>query len=110
MREDKAWFVYIVKCRDGRLYTGISNDIAKRIKAHNSGKGCKFTKYRFPVKLVYQEKCGTNSLARRRELEIQSFTRSKKLKLIRRYRLAWPRTSASQAEDSGSNPDSATNR
>ena len=80
--KEKHWFVYIVECRDNRLYTGISNDILKRIEAHNKGKGCRFTKYRYPVNLVYQEKCGTKSIARKREIEIQGFSRCKKLKLI----------------------------
>ncbi|MBL7157512.1 MAG: GIY-YIG nuclease family protein [Candidatus Omnitrophica bacterium] len=81
---EKAWSVYIVKCRDGKLYTGISNDVNRRLKAHNEGKGCKFTKCRYPVSLVYKEECGTKSTARKRELEIQSFTRDKKLSLIHR--------------------------
>lgn len=78
----EQWSVYIVKCRDGRLYTGISNDVERRVAEHNKGKGCRFTRGRFPVKLVYQEECGAKSAASKRELEIQSFTREKKLKLI----------------------------
>lgn len=78
---DKPWFVYIVECSDKRLYTGISNDVAKRVEKHNKGNGCKFTKYRHPVKLLYQEKCGTQSVARKRELKIQRLTRKKKLAL-----------------------------
>ena len=78
----KPWFVYIVRCRDDKLYTGISNDVEKRVTTHNKGKGCRFTKYRYPVKLIYKEKLGTNSAARKRELEIQGFTRRKKLELI----------------------------
>ena len=77
------WFVYIVKCRDGRLYTGISNDVDKRVDKHNKGKGCRFTRYRYPVKLIYREKLDTKSAARKRELKIQGFTRSKKLELIK---------------------------
>ena len=83
---EKPWSVYIVKCRDGKLYTGISNDVAKRVEKHNIGKGCKFTSYRYPVKLVYTEKCGTKSVARKREIVIQNFTRSKKLELIFFYK------------------------
>ena len=78
----KAWSVYIVKCRDGKLYTGISNDVPKRVAVHNKGKGCRFTKHRHPVELVYTEELGTKSDARKRELEIQGFTRSKKLALL----------------------------
>jgi len=78
----KHWFVYIINCRDGKLYTGISNNVEKRIEEHNSGRGCKFTRCRYPVELVYEEDCTTMSSARKRELEIQGFTRDKKLSLI----------------------------
>jgi putative endonuclease len=77
-----AWSVYIIECKDGKLYTGMSNDINRRVSEHNKGIGCRFTKYRHPVKLVYGEECGTRSAARKREMEIQSFTRMKKLNLI----------------------------
>ena len=80
--QEKAWSIYIIKCKDGRLYTGISNDVEKRVRAHNRGKGCRFTKNRYPVRLVYQEECGTKSAAQKREIKIQRFTRSKKLSLI----------------------------
>ncbi|MDD5679922.1 MAG: GIY-YIG nuclease family protein [Candidatus Omnitrophica bacterium] len=79
---DKPWAVYIVRCRDGKLYTGMSNDVEKRVAEHNKGQGCRFTKYRYPVELIYKEACGTRSLARKRELEIQGFTRKEKLDLI----------------------------
>ena len=79
--EEKPWFVYIVRCKDEKLYTGISNDVAKRVATHNKGKGCRFTRFRHPVELVYTERCGTKSIARKRELEIQGFSRSKKLTL-----------------------------
>jgi putative endonuclease len=78
----KPWSVYIVKCRDGKFYTGISNDVENRVRAHNKGKGCRFTRFRYPVKLAYQEECGTRSAARKRELEIQRFSRRKKLDII----------------------------
>ena len=83
--KQKPWYVYIVKCSDDRLYTGISNDVQKRIAAHNKGMGCRFTKYRHPVILLFQEECGTKSVARKRELEIQGFSRSKKLDLVSKY-------------------------
>ena len=83
---NKRWSVYIVRCRDDKLYTGISNDVEKRVSAHNKGKGCRFTKYRYPVKLVYQESCGTKSAVRKRELQIQGLTRKKKLSLINSVR------------------------
>lgn len=80
---EKPWSVYIILCKDNKLYTGISNDVLKRVGIHNSGKGCKFTKHRHPVKLLYQEECGTQSAARKRELKIQGLTRKKKLELSR---------------------------
>jgi putative endonuclease len=80
--EQKPWSLYIVECRDKKLYTGISNDVIKRVKAHNKGKGCRFTKCRFPVELVYQELCGIKSDALKREIKIQSFSRSEKIELI----------------------------
>jgi len=83
MANQEAWSVYIIECRDGRLYTGISNNVDRRVANHNNGRGCRFTRSRYPVKLVYQQECGTKSTARRRELEIQGFTRSKKLELIK---------------------------
>ena len=79
---EKPWSVYIIKCNDGKLYTGISNDVDKRIAKHNKGKGCRFTKYRHPVELLYNEKCGTKSVARKRELKIQGFSRDRKFDLI----------------------------
>ena len=82
----KRWSVYIVECRDGKLYTGISNDVAKRVEAHSKGKGCRFTKYRYPVKLAYTEECGTRSSARKREIRVQKLQRYQKLKLIALYK------------------------
>ncbi len=67
------WFVYIVQCADKSFYTGITNDINRRIKEHNasSGVGSKYTRIRRPVKLMYKEKLKTRSLATKRENEIK---------------------------------------
>ncbi len=75
------WTLYIIKCRDGSLYTGITTDLAKRLKRHNEGKAAKYTRGRRPVKLVHSELFDNVSLARKREIEIHSFPRKKKLKL-----------------------------
>lgn len=75
-------FVYIVRCIDNSLYTGYTNNIEARINKHNAGKGAKYTKIRRPVVLVYQEMYETKSEALRREYEIKTFTRQRKLKLI----------------------------
>ena len=75
-------FVYIVRCSDNSLFTGYTNNIEVRINKHNAGKGAKYTKTRRPVVLVYQEMYETKSEALRREYEIKTFTRQRKLKLI----------------------------
>lgn len=82
MTDEKEWHVYILRCSDGTLYTGISNDLDRRIGEHNKGMGAKYTKGRGPVRLVYQESADNRSEASKRELEIKSLTRSEKLMLI----------------------------
>ena len=77
-------YTYIVECSDGTLYCGWTNDLEKRIAAHNSGKGAKYTKSRLPVKLVYYETFATPNEAMSREYSIKKMTRSEKLKLIRK--------------------------
>ena len=76
------WKLYILRCCDGSLYTGITTDVEKRLAAHNSGKGAKYTRSRRPVELAYSEDCTDHSAALKRELEIKSMTREEKLKLI----------------------------
>jgi putative endonuclease len=78
----KPWFLYIIRCSDNSLYTGISNSLNKRIEAHNSGKGAKYTKGRAPVTLVHQEKFTDKSSASKREAEIKKLTRKEKLELL----------------------------
>ena len=75
-------YIYIVRCKDGSLYTGYAKDIEQRIAKHNSGQGAKYTKIRRPVELVYQEVFDTKSEAMKREYEIKTFSRQKKLQLI----------------------------
>ncbi|MDR0852834.1 MAG: GIY-YIG nuclease family protein [Clostridiales Family XIII bacterium] len=74
--------VYILECRDGSLYTGWTNDIEKRLKAHNAGTGGKYTRSRLPVKLAYFEIAETRSEALKREAAIKRMKRSEKIKLI----------------------------
>ena len=77
------YFVYILKCADGSLYTGSTNDIEKRLHAHNNTKGgARYTKIRRPVELVYQEDYATKSESLVREAEIKSLSREKKLILV----------------------------
>ena len=75
-------YTYIVKCGDGTYYTGWTNDIEKRMKAHNEGKGAKYTKTRRPVVLMYYESFQTKEEAMRREWEIKQLKRGEKEKLI----------------------------
>lgn len=80
---EKHHYTYIVKCSDGSLYTGYTTDPEKRVKAHNSGKGAKYTRSRGPVELVYVEESQSKESAMRREYEIKQLTREAKLHLIR---------------------------
>ncbi|MBQ3862515.1 MAG: GIY-YIG nuclease family protein [Schwartzia sp.] len=75
-------YTYILRCADGTLYTGWTNDIEKRLAAHNAGKGAKYTKPRLPVELVYYEAHGTKEEAMSREYEIKQLTRTQKETLI----------------------------
>ena len=75
-------FTYIVKCSDHTLYTGWTNDLEKRIEAHNTGKGAKYTKTRRPVRLVYFETFATKEEAMSREYHIKRMSRQEKIKLI----------------------------
>ena len=77
------WYVYMVECRDGKYYVGITNDVAARIATHNAGRGARFTRGRGPVKLLYKERQADKSHALKRELEIKSWRRAKKASLFR---------------------------
>ena len=81
---DKGWVLYMLRCRDGSLYTGITNDLEKRLEAHRSGKGAKYTRGRGPLELLYREECADKSAALKRELEIKALSREDKLKLIQK--------------------------
>ena len=76
------WFVYILECADGSLYTGIARDLDARIKTHNEGTGAKYTRGRLPVKLVYREVAKNRSSASQREHEIKQMPRQSKLALL----------------------------
>jgi len=77
-----SYYVYILRCADDTLYTGMTDDIKRRLSLHNSGKGAKYTRGRGPVRLVYQEECIDKSAALRREAQIKRLTRGEKLRLI----------------------------
>ena len=77
-----SWYVYIVRCRDGTLYTGSTCDVDRRVAVHNSGKGAKYTISRLPVSPVYREACPDKSAALRREISIKQLTKLQKEALI----------------------------
>ncbi len=80
---DKVWKLYILRCGDGSLYTGITTDVQARLAVHRSGKGAKYTRGRLPLELVYSEECGTHSDALKRELAIKALTREEKERLCK---------------------------
>lgn len=82
MHQNKTWWVYIVECSDGTLYTGITTDIQKRIAAHNSGKGAKYTQKRRPVCLRFSYPQPDRSTASKEEYRIKQLSRLEKIKLI----------------------------
>lgn len=83
-----TYWVYILRCADGTLYTGCTNDLSRRLAAHNAGKGAKYTRSRRPVELVYWEEVPDKSAALRREAAIKGLSRGEKLALIQRMETA----------------------
>ena len=86
-------FVYILRCSDGSLYTGWTNDLEHRLRMHRQGKGGKYTRAHLPVELVYSESFDTPGEARSREVKIKQLSREQKLRLIER------KDNAENAED-----------
>lgn len=85
-RGSRHWLVYILRCRDGSLYTGITNDLAKRLQAHHDGVASRYTRSRLPVKLVYLESAANRSSATKRELAIKRMKRARKERLWGNYK------------------------
>ena len=79
----EIWFVYILRCVDGSLYTGITKDVSRRCEQHNAGTASRYTRSRLPVNLEYQESQATQSLALKREAAIKAMSRRGKESLIR---------------------------
>lgn len=77
-----VWFVYILRCDDGSLYTGITKDVSRRCEQHNAGAASRYTRSRLPVRVVYQETQSTRSLALKREAAIKAMSRQEKESLI----------------------------
>lgn len=78
-----SYFVYMLLCQDGSYYTGTTNDVAKRFRAHEQGKGAKYTRSHKPVALVYQEACTDKAGALRREHELKKLTHAEKRDLAK---------------------------
>jgi len=76
------YYVYIVECKDGTLYTGCTPDIENRLKEHNAGTGCKYTRTRYPVVLRYLEEAENRSKAQQREYAIKQLSRKEKLEIL----------------------------
>ena len=81
--EEKPWFVYIVECNDGSLYTGITNDLERRQQQHNEGTASRYTRSRRPVVMRYRECCGTRSEALIRECSLKLLSRKQKETLVK---------------------------
>jgi len=77
-----AWYLYILRCGDGSLYTGVTTDVARRLEEHRSGRGAKYTRGRGPLELVYSETCTGHSEALRREMAVKALSKEQKLRLI----------------------------
>ncbi len=75
---EHKWYLYILRCGDGSLYTGITTDVERRLETHRAGKGAKYTRGRGPLEVVYWEECGTHSDALKRELAVKALTRQEK--------------------------------
>ena len=89
---EREWLVYILECADGTLYTGITDDLERRLAAHSRGKGAKYTRGRGPFRLCYVRKCEDHSQALKLELQIKKLKRSEKFSLIKDYVDAAERT------------------
>jgi putative endonuclease len=79
----KSWYLYLIRCGDGTLYTGISNDVARRLAAHHGGKGARYLRGRGPLVLARKIRVGDRSVATRIEARVKKFSRTKKEDLIR---------------------------
>lgn len=82
-QDQNRWWVYLLRCADGSLYTGITKDVSRRLKQHNAGTASRYTRSRRPVVLVHQEEHASQSLALKREAAIKTLSRRQKQALIR---------------------------
>lgn len=81
-----TWKLYMLRCCDGSLYTGITTDVAARLEAHSTGHGAKYTRGRAPLTVAYTEVCGDHSTALKREIAVKKLTKEQKEALVATYR------------------------
>ena len=81
----KPWSLYILSCRDGSFYTGVTNNMERRLKMHRSGRASRYTRTRRPLTIIYQETCTTRTKALVREFQVKALPRTKKEALIESY-------------------------
>ncbi|MBI3359620.1 MAG: GIY-YIG nuclease family protein [Chloroflexi bacterium] len=86
VKDNRSYYCYIVECADGTFYTGWSVDVETRVKAHNAGRGARYTRARRPVKLVYSERQPSHAAALRREAAIKQWPRARKRQLVSAHR------------------------
>lgn len=79
---EKKWYLYVLRCGDGTLYTGITTDVLARFAQHQAGKGAKYTRGRGPLEVVYTEECEDHSAALKRELAVKALSREEKERMI----------------------------
>ncbi len=87
MKRQRGWRVYVLRCADGSLYTGATNDLARRLSAHARGKGGRYTRSRLPVTLVHDEPARDRGAALRREASLKRLSRKEKLALVSSHRI-----------------------
>lgn len=75
---EESWFLYVLECRDGTFYTGITKDIEERVRKHNSGAGARYTRGRRPVRVIHRERCRSRSEALKREKALKRLSRAEK--------------------------------
>ena len=80
---EKKWYLYVLRCGDGTLYTGITTDVQARFSQHQAGKGAKYTRGRGPLEVVYTEECEDHSAALKRELAVKALSREEKEKMLK---------------------------
>jgi predicted GIY-YIG superfamily endonuclease len=80
---EKKWYLYVLRCGDGTLYTGITTDVQARFAQHQAGKGAKYTRGRGPLEVVYTEECEDHSAALKRELAVKALSREEKEKMLK---------------------------